>query len=62
MYHTYMKVPLGQIRQQIETNKTLIDIYLLEPHTSWNVLMCHTPVKEEKKTFTCNKGCCRFDL
>ena len=62
MYHTYMKVPLGQLREQIETNKRLIDIYVLEPHTEWKNTMVHTPEAEKKYTYTCKKGCCRFDV
>lgn len=60
MYHTYLKVPVGQLRQQIETNKKLLDMMLLEPHTSWNILMCHTPEAEKKDIYTCRNGCCRY--
>ena len=62
MYQTYMRVAVGQLRQQIETNKELIEILLLEPHTTWENNMIHTPDKEKKYVFTCRKGCCRFEV
>ena len=62
MYQTYMRVAVGQLRQQIETNKELIEILLLEPHTSWNTLMSHTPEAEKKDIYSCRKGCCRYKV
>ena len=62
MYQTYMRVPVGQLREQIETNKILMNMLLLEPHTSWNTLMCHTPEAEKKDIYTCRKGYCRYKL
>jgi hypothetical protein len=62
VYQTYMKVPLGQLREQIETNKKLVESHLLEPYTSWSILFCHTPKKEKQYTYTCKDGCCRFEV
>ena len=60
MYKTYWRVPVGSLREQIETNKILMNMLLLEPHTSWNTLMSHTPEAEKKDIYSCRKGCCRF--
>lgn len=60
MYHHYIKVAVGQLRQQIELNKELVEKYLLDEQTSWNTVLIHTPNKEKQKIFTCRKGCCRF--
>jgi len=62
MYQTYWRIPLGQLRQQIETNERLIESYLLEPYTGWNTLISHTPDKEKKYNYKCKKGCCRYEV
>lgn len=58
MYHTYLKVALGPLRQQIELNKELVRLYMIDQQTSWSTALVHVPDKE--KIFTCRKGCCRF--
>lgn len=60
MYHTYMKVPVGQVREQIEFNKELLRLCEADKNTEWSVTLIHTPNAEEKKLYTCRKGCCRF--
>ena len=62
MYHTYMKVAVGQVRQQIELNKELLRLYEADKKTNWNVTLIHTPVAEVKEVLTCRNGCCKFSL
>ena len=62
MYHTYIKVAVGPLRQQIELNKELVRVYLLEQKTCWSSVLTHTPEAEKKKTFTCRNGCCKYTL
>jgi hypothetical protein len=59
MYKSYLLVPVGQIREQIELNKQLLEINLLEQHTGWNVLMCHVP-NNENMDCCCDRGCCKY--
>ena len=53
MYHTYIKVAVGPLRDQIEFNKQLVRQYLLEQKTSWSTVLTHTPEAEKKETLTC---------
>ena len=62
MYHTYWRVAVGQLRQQIEFNKELLRLYEGDKKTNWNVTLIHTPEAEDKKVFTCRNGCCKWTL
>jgi len=62
MYHTYIKVAVGPLRDQIEFNKQLVRQYLLEQKTSWSTVLTHTPEAEKKETLTCRNGCCKYTL
>jgi hypothetical protein len=62
MYHTYIKVAVGPLRDQIEFNKQLVRQYLLEQKTSWSTVLTHTPEAEKKQTLTCRNGCCKYTL
>lgn len=62
MYHTYIKVAVGPLRQQIELNKELVRLYLLEQKTSWSSTLIHTPEAEKKETLTCRSGCCKYTI
>lgn len=62
MYHTYMKVAVGQVRQQIELNKELLRLYEADKKTNWCVTLIHTPKAEVKEVLTCRNGCCRFQV
>lgn len=62
MYHTYMKVALGPLRQQIELNKELTRLYITEQQSAWSTTLIHTPEAEKKTILTCRNGCCRYEL
>lgn len=58
MYQTYWRVAVGPLRQQIELNKELVRLYMIDQQTAWSTALVHVPPKE--KVFTCRNGCCRF--
>ena len=60
MYHTYIKVAVGPLRKQIELNKELVRVYVLEQKTCWSTVLAHTPEAEKKETFYCRNGCCKY--
>jgi len=62
MYQTYLKVAVGQLREQIEFNKELLRFQVVEKQTSWNTLLSHTPKAEDKNMLTCKDGCCIYEL
>ena len=62
VYHTYLKVAVGPLRQQIEFNKELLRFQIIENQTAWNKTLIHTPVAEVKEVLTCRNGCCRYQL
>lgn len=62
VYHTYLKVAVGPLRQQIELNKELTRLYIAEQQTAWTTALVHVPEKEKKEIITCRKGCCKFQI
>lgn len=62
MYQTYWRVAVGQLRQQIELNKELVRLYIDDQNSAWSTTLIHVPEREQKETFTCRKGCCKFQL
>jgi hypothetical protein len=62
MYQTYWRVAVGSLRDQIEFNKELVRVYLLEQKTCWSSTLIHTPEAEKKETLTCRNGCCKYTI
>ena len=59
MYKSYLFIPVGELRRQIEFNRELLETNLLESHTGWTTLMCHVPNREKSK-MCCERGCCKY--
>lgn len=62
MYHTYLKVAVGPLREQIELNKELSRLYLIDQQSAWSTTLIHVPEKEKKTVLTCRNGCCKFEI
>jgi len=62
MYQAYLRVAVGQLRDQIEFNKELVRLQTVEQQTCWSTTISHTPKAENKKMLTCNNGCCIYEL
>ena len=62
MFNTYMRVALGPLRQQIELNKELSRLYLIDQQSAWSTTLVHVPEKEKKQLITCRNGCCKFQI
>jgi hypothetical protein len=63
MYHqAYLRVAVGQLRDQIEFNKELVRLQTVEQQTCWSTTISHTPKAENKKMLTCKNGCCIYEM
>ena len=62
MYQAYLRVAVGQLREQIEFNKELVRLQTVEQQTSWSEAISHTPKAENKNMLTCKDGCCIYEM